>query len=63
MFSLLSSMKWSHLPNAGGLYDQNPELLDAIRKIFAAQAQYESEQAEKQRQKQGKSPRVAGRRR
>jgi len=29
-------MKWAHLPMAGGLFDQKPELLDRFMYIFAA---------------------------
>lgn len=35
LFALCDGMKWSHLPVAGGIYDQDPRLLDAFRYIFA----------------------------
>jgi hypothetical protein len=34
MFSLCANMKWSHLPVAGGMYDQDPDLLDKFEYIF-----------------------------
>jgi hypothetical protein len=73
MFVLCEGMKWSHLPVAGGLYDQHPDLLDAFRTIFSARARHDAEEREKEeadRKRQmgsGKSKtppkRVAGRRR
>jgi hypothetical protein len=51
-------MKWTHLPLAGGIYDQHPDLLDKFMYLFAKK----SEQAEKERKKQeaeakrGKTP-------
>ena len=41
-------MKWNHLPVAGGLNDQDPELLADFRVIFAAKAQWDTEQRKKQ---------------
>jgi len=34
-------MKWAHLPNAGGLYDQHPELLEQFYWIFQRRAEKE----------------------
>lgn len=34
LFHLCANMKWAHLPNAGGLYDQSPQLLDEFSVIF-----------------------------
>jgi len=63
-------MKWSHLPVAGGLYDQHPELLEQWRFIFAKRGEYEAEQERKREAERAKkSPgggggrRVAGGRR
>lgn len=47
LFALLDGMKWSHLPNAGGLYDQDPKLLDDFRYIFAKRG----EEQERERKK------------
>lgn len=37
-------MGWSALPNAGGLYDQHPQLLEEFTVIFARRAVYEKNQ-------------------
>jgi hypothetical protein len=67
MFSLCESMKWAHLPNAGGLYDQHPELLDGFRYIFSVRGEEQERQRKLEEQKMGKgrarNPGVAGRRR
>ena len=47
MFGLCESMKWNHLPEAGGIYAQNPELLDGFRTIFSIRAKYEAEKEKK----------------
>lgn len=56
LFSLCENMKWNHLPEAGGLYDQHPDLLDQFQYIFAARAEYQEkerkrDEAERQRKK------------
>jgi hypothetical protein len=60
-------MKWAHLPVAGGLYDQHPDLLEAFKTIFAMRAEHERvEQARREREAKrgGKGGGgVAGRRR
>jgi hypothetical protein len=59
-------MKWSHLPVAGGIYDQHPELLSQWQYIFHKRAEYDEAQRKKEERTMGKqkapSP-VAGRRR
>lgn len=53
-------MKWAHLPVAGGLYDQHPDLLDKFRLIFERQG-VEMERERKKREaeaKRGKSGRL-----
>jgi hypothetical protein len=59
-------MKWAHLPVAGGLYDQHPDLLDAWRFIFSVRAEHEKkEHDERERDmkaKQRSNSRVAGHR-
>lgn len=42
-------MEWTHLPNAGGLYDQDPILLDRFMYIFAAVDAHEKAESDKQR--------------
>jgi hypothetical protein len=45
-------MKWAHLPEPGGIYAQNPELLDHFAIIFAAQAKEDARrEAEKNSKK------------
>lgn len=66
MFSLCSDFKWNWLPNGGGLYDQDPELLDAFRYIFSEIKKYEAEQEQRRQREQerrkGSGRRIAGRR-
>jgi hypothetical protein len=65
MFSLCEGMKWSHLPVAGGIYDQRPELMDKFQIIFQMRAEIEAkrqEEDERRNKHAGKSSRVAGRR-
>jgi hypothetical protein len=42
-------MKWNHLPVAGGLYDQHPQLLDEWSYIFQVKAENEQRELEKQK--------------
>lgn len=42
-------MKWNHLPNPGGLYDQDPVLLDKFNYIFSELEKHE--EADRQKQK------------
>lgn len=66
MFSLCEGMKWSHLPVAGGIYDQHPILMDKFQIIFQMRAEIESKRQEEEERKNransGGSRRVAGRR-
>lgn len=48
-------MKWGHLPEDGGLYQQNPRILDRFYYIFAAKAQEEAKQAAKRNKESGPS--------
>jgi hypothetical protein len=68
MFALCEGMKWAHLPVAGGLYDQHPDLLDGFRYMFSVRAEKEEaerkkQEAESKRQQRGKAPVAGGRRR
>lgn len=47
-------MKWAHLPNAGGLYDQDPDLLDKFTIIFKAIGDRDREEADKTKAEQEK---------
>lgn len=48
-------MRWAHLPNAGGLYDQHPDLLEKFRIIFAEQGKHDArEQAKRERENKRK---------
>lgn len=66
MFSLCEAMKWNHLPVSGGLYDQDPDLLDGFMIIFSARAEHEAEEERKREREANRNSggrRVAGRRR
>lgn len=41
-------MKWNHLPVAGGVYDQRPELLAQWEIIWDERAKHEAEKAKKE---------------
>lgn len=69
---MMEMMKWNHLPQPGGYYDQDPELLALWRVIFSERSAHqvrEHEQQKKdmeaQKSRSGKAPpkrgRVAGR--
>lgn len=65
MFSLCEGMKWSHLPVAGGIYDQHPLLMDKFQIIFQTRAEIEAkrQQEEERKNRHAKGGgRVAGRR-
>jgi hypothetical protein len=52
-------MKWNHLPVAGGLYDQDPDLLDKFAFIFqevhAEEARKDEERKKKDEAERKKS--------
>lgn len=52
-------MKWAHLPNSGGLYDQDPDLLDKFEFIFSKIAEQEKEEADRQKADADKAARNA----
>lgn len=62
-------MKWSHLPVAGGLYDQHPKLIVQFEYIFSARAKHEEKKRKEDQRKRdaearrGGGGRTAGRRR
>lgn len=50
MFMLCEAMKWSHLPVAGGIYDQHPDLIDGFLIIFQERAKHQEEEDKKREQ-------------
>jgi hypothetical protein len=44
-------LKFNHLPVAGGLYDQDPRLLEDWAYIFARRAERDREEQERQERK------------
>lgn len=66
MFSLCRNMKWAHLPVAGGLYDQDPDLLDKFDFMFRAIAEEEARvqaiEERKRKDEAAKNQRAASRR-
>jgi hypothetical protein len=55
---MCEAMDWNHLPMAGGLYDQNPELLERWRYLFTERSRYEEI---KRKEEQRKGPQQRGR--
>jgi hypothetical protein len=47
LFALCENMKWAHLPVAGGIYDQHPQLLVEFEILFDEKAKYIAEQDRK----------------
>ena len=41
LFALCDAMEWNHLPQAGGLYDQHPQIIDDFQVIFGIRSAYE----------------------
>ena len=66
MFTLCELMKWNHLPEPGGIYAQDSELLEGFLYIFSERAKYQEEEDRRRdseaKRKSGGSGRVAGRR-
>lgn len=55
-------MEWNHLPVAGGIYDQDPELIDAFETIFSVKSTYERQQQDREkRAKETKARKAAAR--
>lgn len=57
---MCQSMKWNHLPVAGGLYDQHPQLLEEFEVIFAAKARKEEQERKDQEKKAEAARRKSG---
>jgi hypothetical protein len=60
MFTLCESMKWAHLPVAGGIYDQHPDLLDGFMIILHERSKHEAEEAKKEKAKSERGMRTGG---
>jgi hypothetical protein len=60
---ICEAFKWTHLPVAGGLYDQHPELIDGFYHILAKRAEKEEKKrkAEERKNKSSGSRRGASR--
>lgn len=56
-------MQWNHLPVAGGIYDQDPELLRRWRIIWGEQNEQERREAAKRKAEQQRASRKPVRRR
>ena len=54
-------MKWTHLPCAGGIYDQHPDLLDQWLVIMKVDGESEAKRQQKMEQKNRASGSGAGR--
>jgi hypothetical protein len=55
-------MKWTHLPNAGGIYDQHPKFMDDLVRISQIEARAEAAKQKKQQAEQNRKRPAAGRR-
>lgn len=51
MFALCDNMKWSHLPMAGGLYDQDPDFIAKMNYIFGQRNEHQRKEQEAQQAK------------
>lgn len=63
LFATASHMQWNHLPVAGGIYDQDPELLRRWRIIWGEQGEQERREAAKRKAEQQRAGRKPIRRR
>lgn len=52
LFVICEAMKWSHLPSAGGLYDQRAGLIDRFHYIFQERNKYEEQEEKKKKAKE-----------
>lgn len=56
LFALCDAMKWAHLPVAGGIYDQHPQLIEEFQYIFNVKHKHEADDAAREAAK-AKAPR------
>ncbi len=52
LFAMCKAMKWAHLPVAGGIYDQHPQLLEDFMYIFNKQAEWDELEQKREKRKQ-----------
>jgi hypothetical protein len=62
LFSICENMKWSHLPVAGGIYDQHPQLLTEWGIIWEEKAKFERAEAAKRENEARSAGKGRGRR-
>lgn len=60
LYAFAKALKFTHLPNAGGLYDQHPRLIDEWTTIIRVEGEVEYERQEKQRQDMAKQRKQSG---
>jgi len=63
LFMLCKAMEWNHLPASGGLFDQDPRLLDDWQTIWqiegaAQERQQAADKRDAERNAPGKNPRT-----
>lgn len=63
MFQICEAMKWSHLPLPGGLYAQDPDLLDGFLIIFSERVKHDAAEQKKRdaEMNRGKGPKPTSR--
>jgi len=62
MFFLCENMKWAHLPEPGGIYNQHPDLVDGFEILFLERSKYQSEkEKEEERKNRQRNPNGASR--
>jgi hypothetical protein len=59
MFALLAGMKWAHLPEAGGMYDQDPQFVSDMFYILQQVGIAQNEKLEAQKDQAEKNKRGA----
>lgn len=52
MYLISKSMRFAHLPDPGGLYDQSPIFLEEFLEIANAEAQRDEEEQKRDQEKQ-----------
>ena len=62
MWAFCNHMKFAHLPVAGGILDQDPDLMDKWRYIFMIRSQIQEEERKKQEEQQKRAQAGGGKR-
>jgi hypothetical protein len=60
LYLLCKAMKWTHLPVAGGIYDQHPKLLDDFLVIMEIDGKVQEDKHREMERKQQQQQRGAG---